>query len=258
MVYLMCKISKFVLKVFGAFFLIAVTSPIFTGAALAQQTCDPLSIDSDSDGTADCADGCPNDSFNIIPPQPCGCGFVLIDLNSDGVDECIESCHIDLNLPGAGFCTCPLYELILQLSGITDSPCAPSFAEGKTVITQPPGVVVMPEPDGTSTVQLFFQDFDGVFMKVRSTSRATSAGPETSAAVRTKKVKLQLRYEAVISSDTTGKVVAKRIAKRNSLAVKGIFPGSYSAKYRVLGINRQKKIAVKTKFSPTKQFVVPG
>jgi len=51
--------------------------------------CGIASVDTDGDGTPDCADGCPID-FNKITPGLCGCGVTdtLIDMNSDGTPDC--------------------------------------------------------------------------------------------------------------------------------------------------------------------------
>ena len=47
--------------------------------------------DSDSDGTPDCIDGCPNDP-NKVEPGVCGCGVVDADSDADGVFDCVDVC----------------------------------------------------------------------------------------------------------------------------------------------------------------------
>jgi len=47
--------------------------------------------DTDSDGTPDCTDGCPNDP-NKVAPGACGCGVADTDSDSDGVFDCVDVC----------------------------------------------------------------------------------------------------------------------------------------------------------------------
>ncbi len=51
-------------------------------------------VDTDSDGTPDCNDNCPNDP-NKIDPGTCGCGIVDVDTDSDGFPDCIDQCPND-------------------------------------------------------------------------------------------------------------------------------------------------------------------
>jgi hypothetical protein len=48
-------------------------------------------IDSDNDGTPDCADACPNDSNKLVPGV-CGCGVAETDSDGDGVPDCVDAC----------------------------------------------------------------------------------------------------------------------------------------------------------------------
>jgi hypothetical protein len=57
--------------------------------------CGVSETDSDSDGTPDCNDGCPNDP-NKIAVGLCGCGVQDTDSDSDGVPDCIDNC---VNIP---------------------------------------------------------------------------------------------------------------------------------------------------------------
>ncbi|MDG2029581.1 MAG: hypothetical protein P8J45_01110, partial [Phycisphaerales bacterium] len=47
--------------------------------------------DSDSDGTLDCIDGCPDDPEKI-EPGACGCGVEELDTDGDGIPDCIDPC----------------------------------------------------------------------------------------------------------------------------------------------------------------------
>ncbi|MCC6937152.1 MAG: T9SS type A sorting domain-containing protein, partial [Flavobacteriales bacterium] len=52
--------------------------------------------DSDSDGTCDADDGCPNDPDKIAPGT-CGCGVADTDSDNDGLADCMDNCP---NTPG--------------------------------------------------------------------------------------------------------------------------------------------------------------
>ena len=65
-------------------------------------TPNPDQLDSDSDGTGDQCDNCPNDS-DKTEPGLCGCGAADIDSDEDGFLQCIDDCNDndpDIN-PGA-------------------------------------------------------------------------------------------------------------------------------------------------------------
>ncbi len=61
--------------------------------------------DSDSDGTIDCFDECPNDPYKI-EPGACGCGSPDTDSDSDGIADCIDVCPNDAedDIDGDGVC----------------------------------------------------------------------------------------------------------------------------------------------------------
>jgi hypothetical protein len=70
--------------------------------------------DSDSDGTADCIDNCPDDACKV-EEGVCGCGDPDADLDSDGVPDCIDNCPDDAGKVEEGICGCgdPDADLIL-------------------------------------------------------------------------------------------------------------------------------------------------
>jgi len=69
--------------------------------------CGVADTDLDSDGTADCIDGCPNDP-NKITPGVCGCDVADIDSDSDGVPDCNDQCPAiaDVDTDGDGVLDC--------------------------------------------------------------------------------------------------------------------------------------------------------
>lgn len=50
-----------------------------------------LMVDSDNDGTANSADGCPSDA-NKTAPGDCGCGELDTDSDGDGIADCNDNC----------------------------------------------------------------------------------------------------------------------------------------------------------------------
>lgn len=214
--------------------------------------CDPL-LDSDGDGFLDCDDQCPADPEKIFPGD-CGCNLLDLDINGDGVFECVEPCPVDSSLPDGGICTCPLVDLVFRLILNLPSPCTnlPPLTR-RTVISEPPSVVVVEEPNGTSSVQIFFQRFGGAISSLRQASSATS---QIAAAVRAKNIKLKLRYDIQITDQSIGKVVAKRSVKRNQLTIRNMKSGVYSVRYRAAGI-KDDKVVFKTGFSPSQGFSIP-
>jgi hypothetical protein len=55
-----------------------------------------LQVDTDNDGTADSADGCPEDG-NKTAPGECGCGVLDVDTDEDGVADCNDNCPVTEN-----------------------------------------------------------------------------------------------------------------------------------------------------------------
>ena len=62
-------------------------------------------LDSDSDGTPDCTDGCPNDPAKIAPGS-CGCGVADTDSDGDGTPNCTDQCPNDSAKIAPGVCGC--------------------------------------------------------------------------------------------------------------------------------------------------------
>jgi hypothetical protein len=63
------------------------------------------SLDSDGDGTPNCADGCPNDPSKITPGA-CGCGVADVDSDGDGALDCVDACPNDPAKVAPGACGC--------------------------------------------------------------------------------------------------------------------------------------------------------
>ena len=61
--------------------------------------------DSDGDGLEDCWDECPNDPTKDDPGQ-CGCGEPDTDSDSDGTADCMDECPLNPNKTEPGICDC--------------------------------------------------------------------------------------------------------------------------------------------------------
>jgi hypothetical protein len=77
------------------------------------------STDTDNDGTADCADGCPNDPLKIAPGI-CGCGVADMDSDSDGTVDCNDACPNDPLKIAPGICGCGVADTDSDVDGVVD------------------------------------------------------------------------------------------------------------------------------------------
>ena len=76
-------------------------------------------IDSDSDGTCDAEDSCPDDP-NKTAPGACGCGVEDVDTDSDGTLDCFDGCPSDPDKTEPGECGCGVVDEDLNENGIID------------------------------------------------------------------------------------------------------------------------------------------
>lgn len=67
--------------------------------------CGRRELDSDLDGTPDCADACPRDSRKTAPGA-CGCDAPEADADGDGAPDCVDACPADAHKTSAGVCGC--------------------------------------------------------------------------------------------------------------------------------------------------------
>jgi hypothetical protein len=75
--------------------------------------------DTDGDGTADCADGCPTDPLKIAPGI-CGCGVADTDTDLDGTADCNDLCPLDPNKVAPGICGCGVSDVDTDNDGTAD------------------------------------------------------------------------------------------------------------------------------------------
>jgi len=76
-------------------------------------------VDTDSDGTADCLDGCPLDPLKIAPGI-CGCGVSDVDTDGDGTADCIDGCPADPLKIAPGICGCGVSDVDTDGDGTAD------------------------------------------------------------------------------------------------------------------------------------------
>ncbi|MBS1583634.1 MAG: T9SS type A sorting domain-containing protein, partial [Bacteroidetes bacterium] len=81
--------------------------------------CGVVDVDTDGDGTADCIDGCPNDPNKVNPGQ-CGCGAVETDTDGDSFADCIDACPNDPLKIAPGACGCGVPETDSDGDGTAD------------------------------------------------------------------------------------------------------------------------------------------
>ncbi len=75
--------------------------------------------DTDSDGTCDANDGCPNDP-NKIAPGICGCGVADTDTDNDGTANCNDGCPTDPNKIAPGICGCGIADTDSDNDGVAN------------------------------------------------------------------------------------------------------------------------------------------
>ena len=203
--------------------------------------CFPSSLDSDSDGTPDCAESCPQDPGKTVPGT-CGCGVPDADADADGVFDCVDRCSADpgKTAPGTcgcgvsdsdsdgdgtldcndlcandpnkiapGDCGCGLYD---NNNGINVFSCLPlPFLEDNTQITEPPEVLISFDAEGRVVVTIKFAPFAGAwtFKRIRRKKKGAAtiqeylleAVLEADAARVRKKSKVKLRYQLQVSAE---------------------------------------------------------
>lgn len=76
-------------------------------------------VDTDSDGTVDCFDGCANDPGKS-QPGICGCGLTDADDDGDLALNCEDQCPADSNKVLAGSCGCGFPDADLTGNGVVD------------------------------------------------------------------------------------------------------------------------------------------
>jgi hypothetical protein len=81
--------------------------------------CGVADTDSDGDGTLDCQDSCANDG-NKIAAGICGCGIADIDTDGDGTMDCNDSCINDPDKTTAGHCGCGVADTDADSDGTPD------------------------------------------------------------------------------------------------------------------------------------------
>jgi hypothetical protein len=231
-------------------------------AAAQQAFCGPGTADTDCDGVPDVSDGCPNDSFNVVP-GPCGCGKLEFDINNDGIEECVDSCNFTYSDPSS-ICQCPVFKLIEQRINVPIYNCgAGPLLSAATVLKIPPVVVVLSGTGPTKSVNIYLTQFSGVAAALTSSKRTRILSPKILEAIVKQRpgkrsTTLSVQYDVVVDSTSIASIERKRTSKKNIITLSGLNPGEYTAKYRLLAVDKKNKVAFKTKFSPSSSFTIPN
>ncbi len=99
---LLSRTSFMLRMIVVAAFALTIVSCAGPGTEIPDNTLPP---DSDGDGTADYADGCPEDPQKTNPGM-CGCGVADTDTDSDGTPDCNDGCPYDANRTAPDICGC--------------------------------------------------------------------------------------------------------------------------------------------------------
>jgi hypothetical protein len=88
-------------------------------APSAEVTVTLAAIDSDSDGSPDADDLCPQDPLKTAPGA-CGCGVADVDSDGDGVPDCVDGCPNDPLKTAPGACGCGVANVDRDGDGVAD------------------------------------------------------------------------------------------------------------------------------------------
>ena len=108
------------------------------------------SVDSDSDGSPDCVDGCPGDAGKVAPGS-CGCGVSDDDGDGDGTPDCNDGCPGDPSKVEPGVCGCGVSDADSDSDGTLDCNDACPTDAGKTDLGECGCGVADTDGDGDGT-----------------------------------------------------------------------------------------------------------
>jgi hypothetical protein len=193
--------------------------------------------DVDKDGTQNCFDLCPNDSNKILP-LVCGCEVAESAI-------CKQPCDQGLSDFGCG---CGVSDCSIPRSG--------TILTKFTTIGSPPEVVIgQPTKDSERSITLRFELFAGA-AKIRLASSLRLLGEKSTARQR-----LSVAYDVVVTKIEGNKKrnVLRRTVKANSLLIRKLESGLYTAKYRAVIRSKtprtgEKRVIGRTKYSPAQTF----
>lgn len=123
----------------------------------------------------------------------------------------------------------------------------------KTVLTEPPYIRVE-----SRTVFLTF----AVFVRAQKTiiRKAQAMAQRLAAATKNAKIKYSFNYQLVVNKVGGRKRdIINRTSKRNTITIKNLAPGTYTAKYRVEIVKKEgsaTSVVGRTKFSPSATFSI--
>jgi hypothetical protein len=188
--------------------------------------------DADRDGTSNCNDACPTDPLKI-EAKLCGCEV-------PETDGCKDPCTNGVQDLGCGCgvspCTDPSKTVLTKFTKITEA----------AVIT-----VTVDAATGKKNVEITLKKFDSALIPKKLSTQAAAKG-----------AKLSVRYDVSVQKIEGGKKksVIRRTVRSNSVLLRKLSSGLYTAKYRALIKSKDKregskeKTVSKTSFSPASTF----
>jgi hypothetical protein len=196
--------------------------------------------DADKDGVENCNDPCPLDR-NKTEPLLCGCEVAESP-------DCLGTCKGEAADLGCG-------------CGVVDCSGTQRFLTNLTKLVMAPSVEVIDTGKPLQNAQISFNRFDAAQLIRRQlrSSRADAAAqlqPATEAPRR-----LNVRYEVLVQKvlENRKRVVLRRTVRANSVLVRRLASGLYTAKYRAMITTKdprssEQRVVSRTNFSPAQTF----
>jgi hypothetical protein len=249
--------------------------PFFVGELAFQGCACPDPDDSDNDGIRNCDE---QEGQSLIPPGR-RCEDIrggTRDNDGDGVRNCEDECPLDPKKSRKGVCGCEVPEDTANCQqecvgsavnvgcgcGITDCTAITDGSNFLTEVTRlfdEPAIGIEDNGAGTTeNITLTFQNFDGALLVG---SDDTDSDDDTAAA-ENGTTSLEVRYKVTLQQvlGNKKKTVLRRLIRGNSVLLRRLSSGLYTAKYRafIRRINtedRTKNTTVsKSNFSPAQSF----
>ncbi len=190
--------------------------------------CGVPDTDDDGDGTPNCVDTCPNDNQKTSPGA-CGCGNSDLDSDGDGSYDCNDSCPSDPNKKGTNGCGC---------GTLKDTPgvC------GCNVL----------DTDANGNGQADCLDLNGETVPSAPYYDLSKIGIGRNKTLNILRVKMQaFGGRNVYSYSLTKKgYKLQKTSTSNTIAVRGLKPGTYTFRYSISTGKGAGKVTTKVTTSP--------
>jgi hypothetical protein len=248
--------------------------PFFFGEIAFQGCACPDPDDSDKDGIRNCDE---QDGQSLLPPGA-RCQDIKggpRDNDGDGVRNCEDECPLDPKKTRKGTCGCEVPEDTASCQqecvgtavnvgcgcGITD--CT-SITDGSTILTEvsrlfdEPAVSIEDGNGSTDSVTLTLKKFDGALLVGDIQTQGAFDGVSSAETSTVLDVRYKVTVQKVLNNKN--KIVLRRLVRGNSVLLRRLSSGLYTAKYRAVirSINSKKgsksTTVSRTNFSPAQSF----